>query len=904
MSVSSVISLVLQGEDNASSVLESVSGGLGNVGNVLAGLATVGGVVAVVSSVVSELSAMADMAGAVESSLGRLQTRTGATTDELEEYRDMAFDIRTSGLGESFEDVADSLGSVQAITDLTGEELEDVTGKAMVLSDVFDADVVESARAADTAMENFGISGQKTFDLLVAGFQETGDPAGDLLDTVNEYAADFAEAGFSAEGFFSVLVAGADAGVFNLDKVADAVREFSTRVVDNSVPTRAALDDIGIGVDNLYDAFATGDVTVAESLGLVIDHLRAIEDPIARDTAGVALFGSMWEDLGQAAIFALGDTEGALGDYRGAADEAFATATSGLEATAAKSDALKEKFKVLLGEAVLPLKQGFYELGIAILDPVVENMERMDVLEDIDRQAGPVIDDLLALADGSNQLQSALTGAADGTEAMYEAIDAINSVFHPFSGNVATNESRVRSLESALVLLEAGFTGTGRELGELAVLMATEAGPAVEALHERELGLAGGLRDRTDATSAAVTETGELVASTEAANAASDIATETAARVAEAERRRAEAVADSQRAIASLHGEMGRGFDQSLGILEAGDELQTLNSIIYESAQASGAGAVELATLQLAMGDTGEQAVIDALKFELLKQGVSNLAAAFLDGSITATELKEQAGQLQSTLDEEFTFAFVSEGADGVLELADEIVSELDAAVAKEYGITVAANVEDAELPISDVKRELLAFEDIFSVVMEAQTDEAETDLTDLKDQALAIDEAIYQVAFEDNTDEIDTNVAELDTAVHALTGQVYDLEMGDNAAASEGHVGSLQGALNNLVGRTYTIDINADTSGVPDWAIPHSPLPIHTAWEDYLNFMDGNAITPTLNAPGAGGPLSSGSQVGAGVHVVYEFAPNSVVIHDQVTGQIFLEWLRSQSLDQALSEF
>ena len=83
---------------------------------------------------------------------------------------------------------------------------------------------------------------------------------------------------------------------------------------------------IGLNAEEMTAKVAAGGPAAEEALGKTLDELRAIEDPVKRNAAGVALFGTQWEDMGNgAAVLAmnLGDLAGAWDDTAGASDAAL-----------------------------------------------------------------------------------------------------------------------------------------------------------------------------------------------------------------------------------------------------------------------------------------------------------------------------------------------------------------------------------------------------------------------------------------------------------------------------------------------------------------------------------------------------------------------------------------------------
>ena len=147
-------------------------------------------------------------------------------------------------------------------------------------------------------MNNFEISGDKAMNLIAAGAQNGLDYSGELLDTISEYSVQFAKVGINADQMFQIMQAGADSGAWNLDKVGDAIKEMSIRVVDGSETTAAGFEALGMDADVMAQKFAAGGETAQEAFQDTIQALASMEDPVQQNIAGVNLFGTMWEDLG------------------------------------------------------------------------------------------------------------------------------------------------------------------------------------------------------------------------------------------------------------------------------------------------------------------------------------------------------------------------------------------------------------------------------------------------------------------------------------------------------------------------------------------------------------------------------------------------------------------------------
>lgn len=238
-----------------------------------------------------------------ESAFAKIKTETNASADELEDLRDVMEDVFGEGFGENFDDVASAIADVrQQLGSLSKDEMTRVTKNAIAIRDTFGVEVKESIRSVDTLMKNFGTTSEEAFDLIVKGYQSGLDFSNEFLDNINEYSVQFKKLGLDAEDMFKILESGAESGAWNLDKIGDAIKELSIRVVDGSNTTNEAFSRMGLDAIEMANKFAQGGATAEEAFWQVIDTLAEMEDPLEQNLAGVGLFGTMWEDLGPTVI--------------------------------------------------------------------------------------------------------------------------------------------------------------------------------------------------------------------------------------------------------------------------------------------------------------------------------------------------------------------------------------------------------------------------------------------------------------------------------------------------------------------------------------------------------------------------------------------------------------------------
>ena len=79
--------------------------------------------------------------------------------------------------------------------------------------------------------------------------------------------------------------------------------------------------DGNLSLIHISAKFAAGGDTARDAFYQTIQALADMKDPLAQNQAGVALFGTMWEDLGPTVVGALGDIEDGAYDAAGAMDQ-------------------------------------------------------------------------------------------------------------------------------------------------------------------------------------------------------------------------------------------------------------------------------------------------------------------------------------------------------------------------------------------------------------------------------------------------------------------------------------------------------------------------------------------------------------------------------------------------------
>lgn len=309
-----------------------------------------------------------------DKALSVLSARTGATAGEMEKYRDVMNDIYRSNYGESFEDVSDAMGQVvQMFGDMDNASLENVTKKAIALRDTFDMDYKESLRAVNSLMDQFGISADEAFNLIVQGAQQGLNQNDDLLDTINEYSVQFKTAGYSADDMFNMLKNGADSGTWSVDKLGDAVKEFNIRAKDGTISEalvtyQKQLKLTDKDVAYLNTLMAQGGERGQKAYNIILERLGAVRNDTTQYQAGVALFGTMWEDLGATTVNSLMQTQGGITSTKAAMDEMANTRYDNL------SDSFSALGRIVQTDLNQPLVSTLAPIAKEIVQWLIDNM--------------------------------------------------------------------------------------------------------------------------------------------------------------------------------------------------------------------------------------------------------------------------------------------------------------------------------------------------------------------------------------------------------------------------------------------------------------------------------------------------------------------------------------------------
>lgn len=224
----------------------------------------------------------------------------------------IAGQLYARGLGEGLGQVNDAVFAVMTssaeMRDASQADIAAITESALTLSRTWGVDVAETMRAVGQLVRNDLVaSTQEGLGLVQQAFQELGPQGQDALDTITEYSTQFRQLGIDGPTAMAMLGQAVEAGARDTDTAADALKEFAIIAQEGGKDAVKAFESLGLSASEMQHKISAGGPGAAAALDLVLERLRAVEDPAQRSALAVDLFGTKAEDL-QGALFALDPT--------------------------------------------------------------------------------------------------------------------------------------------------------------------------------------------------------------------------------------------------------------------------------------------------------------------------------------------------------------------------------------------------------------------------------------------------------------------------------------------------------------------------------------------------------------------------------------------------------------------
>lgn len=364
----------------------------------------------------------------LDDAMAKFQAQTGASSNEMNKFKNIARDVWSNNFGSDVSDVADMMGRVkQQMQGISDVDLKNVTEDLLTLRDTFDMDENETLRGAQQLMKQFGITSQEAFDLMATGAQNGLNKSDELGDNISEYSGKFKQAGYSAEEYFQLMQNGLDGGAYNLDKVNDAINEVTTRLVDGTI--EGALDSFDTKTQDVFKAWQEGRATQKDVVNAIVEDISKTTNEQEKLNKASIAFGTMGEDFNAGFIQSLTTVGNKYKDVEGAMDKVKEIANGGLKnALSGLGRTFLDSFTPI-GELITPILAGIIGLITVAIQGIQQGFAKV----------GDVISNVLSKIDtsGITELTSQVSEVlAPAFDEVRKAIDEMKVALEPIAKEI------------------------------------------------------------------------------------------------------------------------------------------------------------------------------------------------------------------------------------------------------------------------------------------------------------------------------------------------------------------------------------------------------------------------------------------------------------------------------------
>ncbi|PZR20889.1 MAG: hypothetical protein DI539_09460 [Flavobacterium psychrophilum] len=325
---------------------------------------------------------------------------------------------------------------------VNAKDLSNVRSEITATAETFDKDFKEIASKANSLAKAYGISMSEANRFIAEGLANGGAQNAEFLDSLGEYDALFAKAGYSAQEFVNIVNQGYELGIY-ADKLPDAIKEADLALKEQGKATSDALKNaFGASfTDEILKQVRTGEKTTAEALDAIAKkstETALTQQQQAQLTADV--FKGAGEDAGGAAAIFEAINKSANKEMSETAKRQMEL----VESTEALSKAQAELFEV----------EGFGDIWTSVKVMATDALTAMlTYINDVKKDLQPLIDFVgVVLANAWEQLKTTVSVAFNLIKANIQIVtNALSTFFNFFKALVKGDFS------GAIDALRSGF---------------------------------------------------------------------------------------------------------------------------------------------------------------------------------------------------------------------------------------------------------------------------------------------------------------------------------------------------------------------------------------------------------------------------------------------------------------
>lgn len=372
----------------------------------------------------SVLSSLGQRFGVNSELMGALTSGTLATTAAV--TAGAAAVVAATKMWADYNDELNRQTNVTTVTTgLKGDDADNLTIGVRALARTYDVDFREAINAANTLIQQFGVSGEQALSLLQDGMQGmiAGD-GGKLLSMIQQYAPSFRDAGISASQLVAIIQ-NTEGGIFtdqNMNAIVMGIRNIRLMTKQTS----DALAQLGIDGEDMSRKLEDGSMTIFEALRQVSG---AIDNVGSGSQAAGEVMQSVFGRQGTMAGTKLG--------------EAIETLNTNLEETKTQTGELGESF-VRLNDANVRLENTMKEVFGMTGWEDMSNLIKTDLANTLSE----VLEIVGGIRDAIKEI-----GTLDGFETLAKTIDKATN-------GLLKQNGQLKAIQNTIAFIK-GLTGGG-----------------------------------------------------------------------------------------------------------------------------------------------------------------------------------------------------------------------------------------------------------------------------------------------------------------------------------------------------------------------------------------------------------------------------------------------------------
>ena len=164
----------------------------------------------------------------------------------------------------------------QNFTGLTGDAADKITTDMQAIADHMGKSFDDTIGAANTLVQQFGISWEEALTKIEDGIQAGADMNGRFIENINQFAPALRDAGVFVDEFVSILAETRN-GIFDEKGVQDIVKG-GTRLRAMTQQVADSLDACGISSKQMQEDLKNGNITMLEAVQQVAAKLKELPE--------------------------------------------------------------------------------------------------------------------------------------------------------------------------------------------------------------------------------------------------------------------------------------------------------------------------------------------------------------------------------------------------------------------------------------------------------------------------------------------------------------------------------------------------------------------------------------------------------------------------------------------------